>query len=61
MDIEKILERLDNINKTLEGILNVMKAPESTFDRVLEYAGALVGILGILGIVDIIRTWIVGG
>ncbi|GHV51972.1 hypothetical protein AGMMS49579_08480 [Spirochaetia bacterium] len=59
--MEKIIEKLENINKTLEGILEVMKKPESKFEKVLEYGGAGVSILGILSIIDIIRTWIVGG
>jgi preprotein translocase subunit Sss1 len=59
--MEKVVEKLDTINKTLEGILEVMKRPESKFEKVLEYGGAGVSVLGILSIIDIIRTWIGGG
>jgi preprotein translocase subunit Sss1 len=57
----QVIEKLDTINKTLESILEVLKKPESKFEKVLEYGGAGVGILGILSIIDIIRTWLVGG
>jgi hypothetical protein len=59
--MEKIVEKLDNINKTLEEILAVMQTPQSTINKVLEYGGAGVSILGILSIIDIIRNWIMGG
>ena len=59
--MEKVIEELAAINKTLEGILEVMKKPESKFEKGLEYGGAGVGILGILSIVDIIRRWLLGG
>jgi hypothetical protein len=58
--MEKVIEKRDAINKTLEGMLDVMKKPESKFEKVLEYGGAGVSILGILSIIDIIRTWIGG-
>jgi preprotein translocase subunit Sss1 len=61
LNMEKIIEQLERMNKTLEGILDFMKKPESTINKVLEYGGAGVSILGILGIVDIIRNWIFGG
>ncbi|GHV80504.1 hypothetical protein AGMMS49944_22950 [Spirochaetia bacterium] len=59
--MEKVVEKLDAINKTLEGILAVMKKPESKFEKILEYGGAGVSILGLLSIIDIIRRWIIGG
>jgi len=59
--MEQIVERLDNINNTLECMLGVMKKPESKVMTVLKYAGAVVGVLGILTIVELIRQWIMGG
>jgi preprotein translocase subunit Sss1 len=59
--VTQVIEKLDTINKTLESILEVLKKPENKFEKVLEYGGAGVGILGILSIIDIIRAWIVGG
>jgi len=59
--MEKVVERLDNINKTLEGMLAVMKQPESKVMTVLKYAGAGVSALGFLSIAELIRQWIIGG
>jgi hypothetical protein len=59
--MERVIEKLDTINKTLEGILAVMKKPESKFEKGLEYGGAGVSVLGILSIIDLIRKWIMGG
>jgi len=59
--MEQIVERLDNINKTLIGIQSVLARPENKVMTVLKYAGAFVGALGILTVVEIIRQWIMGG
>jgi len=59
--MEQIVEKLDNINKTLDCILGVMKQPESRVMTVLKYAGAIVGTLGILTVIELIRQWIIGG
>jgi preprotein translocase subunit Sss1 len=59
--MERVIRKLDAINKNLESILAVIKKPENKFEKMLEYGGAGVGILGILSIVELIRTWIVGG
>ena len=59
--MEQIVERLDNINNTLECMLGVMKQPESKVMTVLKYVGAVVGALSFLGIVEIVRQWIIGG
>jgi preprotein translocase subunit Sss1 len=58
--MEKVEEKLDNINKTLEGILEVMKKPENKFQNALTLAGAGVGVLGIIHIIDTILNWIGG-
>jgi hypothetical protein len=59
--VERIVEKLDIINSTLEKMLDVMKKPENKFLRLLEIIGLGVGILSILNAVDIIRNWIIGG
>ncbi|GHU20323.1 hypothetical protein FACS1894163_13360 [Spirochaetia bacterium] len=38
--MEKVEEKHKNINKTLEGILEVMKKPENKFQNALTLAGA---------------------
>jgi preprotein translocase subunit Sss1 len=58
---EEIVKQLEHINETLEGMLEFMKKPESKFLKVLEVTGAGVSILGVLSVIDIIRTWITGG
>ena len=59
--MEKVVEKLDNINKTLEGILKVLSTPENKVMTIFKYVGAGVSALGILGIAELIRRWIMGG
>jgi len=58
---EKILEQWTKTNKILEDISNTIKAPKTMLEKILEYGGAGVGILGILSIIDIIRNWVLRG
>jgi hypothetical protein len=58
---EKELQQWERTNRTLEEIRDAMKAPKSLLEKILEYGGAGVGILGILSIIDIVRSWIQGG
>ena len=55
--MEKIAEMLDNINRTLEKILEVIGKPENKFHKTLEVFGICVGMLSILTAIDIIRNW----
>ena len=59
--MEKVVEKLDTINSTLEKMLEVMKKPESKFFRALEIIGLGVGILSVFNAIDIIRSWVIGG
>ena len=59
--MDRIVEKLDAIDKTLERMLEVMKKPENKFLRALEIIGLGVGALSILNAADIIRSWIIGG
>ena len=54
---EKIVEKLGNINQTLEKILGVMEKPENPFIKILTIAGIGVGILGIIQVIDTISKW----
>jgi len=58
--MEKIVEKLDNINKTLEGIKEILKTPENKVMTVFKYVGAGVSALGLLSIIELIRQWIMG-
>jgi len=51
---------LDNINKTLQGIQEILRTPENKVMTVFKYVGAGVSALGILSIVELIRQWIIG-
>ena len=59
-----MVEKLDNINRTLEKhnvfmqkMLDVMQKPENPFFKVLTIAGVGVGILGIIQVIDTILKW----
>ena len=53
----KIVDKLDNINSTLEKILEVMAKPEHPFMRFLTIAGMIGGFLGIIAMIDIVIKW----
>jgi preprotein translocase subunit Sss1 len=62
--MEQIVEKLGNLNKTLEKhneitqkILEIMQKPENPFFKALTIAGIGVGILGIIQVVDTILKW----
>jgi len=59
--MEEVVDKLDDIHKTLEGIRQILGTPESKVMIVLKYIGAGVGAFGILSIIEIIRQWIIGG
>ena len=58
---ETELEQWKRTNEALEGIKDAMQTPKTLLEKILEYGGAGVSILGILGIIDIVRNWILGG
>jgi len=57
----KITDKLDNINRTLEKILEVMEKPEHTIKKALIIGGLLVGIFSIISELDIVIKWIKEG
>jgi len=59
--MEQVVEKLDNINKTLEGIQQILSTPENKVMTVFKYVGAGVSALGFLSIAELIRQWIIGG
>jgi len=61
MLMKKIVEKLDEINKTLESIQKILKTPENRVMTVFKYVGAGVSALGFLSIVELIRQWIMRG
>jgi len=59
--MEEITKKLDNINITLEKMLDVIKKPRSPFLLILEIAGMFVGIFGIITLLDTIFKWLKEG
>ena len=59
--MEKIVEKLDEINKTLKGIQGILRTSDNKVMTVFKYVGAGVSALGFLSIVELIRQWIMGG
>jgi hypothetical protein len=59
--IEQVITELAELNKKVDVIIGIMKEPENKFLKLMEIVGDAVGIIGILAIVDIIRSWILGG
>ena len=53
----KIVDKLDNINRTLEKILGVMDKPENPFIKILKIAGLFAGFLAIIHVIDTIFSW----
>jgi hypothetical protein len=56
-----IAEKLEDINKTLKKILDVMPKESGKFTRGLEIIVLFVGVFGIIALIDIIRNWLIGG
>ena len=59
--MEEVVEKLDNIHKTLEGIRQILGTPENKVMIIFKYVGAGVSALSILTIAELIRQWIIGG
>ena len=59
--MEKVVEKLDNINQTLEKMLGVMQKPENKLIRALKIIGLSAGALAIFNIIENIVNWIIGG
>jgi len=59
--MEKIVEKLDDINKKLEGIQKILRIPGNKVMTIFKYVGAGVSALGFLSIVELIRQWIMRG
>jgi len=54
-------ETIKHISATLDEILTFLKKPENKLLKVLEVGGAIASVLAVLGIVDLILKWIIGG
>ena len=54
-------DTIQHISDTLDEVLVFLKKPSNKFIRALDIGGAVVSVLAILGIIEIIRNWILGG
>jgi hypothetical protein len=52
---------LKHISEMLDKILAVLIKPPNKFARTSEFIATVVTILGIIGIVDVIKNWFFGG
>ena len=59
--MEAVVDKLDNINQTLEKILGVMNKPENKIVKIFAFFGLFVGALGIVNIIDTVLQWITRG
>ena len=57
----RVPQKLDKINQTLEKILGVMQKPKNKIIRVFETIALVASATGILYFIDVIRNWIIGG
>jgi len=53
----KIVDKLDNINETLEKIADVINKPENPFLKWLGIGGMFAGFFGIIHVIDTIIKW----
>ena len=59
--MEQVISELTELNKKVDVIIDILKKPENKYLKIMEIVGNAVGIIGILAIVDILKTWILGG
>jgi len=59
--MDKVADKLDSINKTLEKMLAVMDRPRHKIVHIVMLVGLFVAALGIVNIVDTVLRWITGG
>ena len=59
--MEKIVEKLDNINRTLEKMLGVMSKPDHPVKRFLVIAGMVASLFVIIEAIDTIVNWLKEG
>jgi len=53
----KIVDKLDNINTTLEKMLKAMEKPKNPFLKGIEIGGMFAGFFGIIHVIDTIMKW----
>jgi len=59
--MEQVVAELKALNKKADIMLGIMQKPENKLYRLLEILSNAVGVIGLLAIVELVRTWILGG
>jgi hypothetical protein len=59
--VEQVIAELVELNKKVDVLIDIIQKPESKFLKLMEVVGNIVGIIGILAVIDIIRNWLLGG
>jgi len=49
------------LNKKADIIINIMQKPENKFLKILEILANAAGVVGLLAVIEIMRTWFIGG
>jgi hypothetical protein len=57
----QIVTELENLNKKADVIIGIMLTPEKKYVTIMQIIVNTISIIGILSIVELIRSWIVGG
>jgi len=59
--MEQIIEQLEKLNKKADAIIGIMQTPVSKLKKISEIIATAVAIISVLAIIDVIRSWIIGG
>ena len=59
--MDKVAEKLDDINQTLGQMLVVMQKPKHRVVQTVMLVGLFVGALGIVNVIDTVLRWVIGG
>jgi hypothetical protein len=56
-----VVAELVKLNKKADNIIGIMQKPQNKVLKIMEIIGNAAGIISILAIVELIRSWIIGG
>jgi len=59
--MEQVVSELKELNRKAGVMLDIVQKPENKLYRLLEILSNAVGVIGLLAIVELVRTWILGG
>jgi len=59
--MEQVVSELKELNRKADVMLDIIQKPENRLYRLLEILSNAVGVIGLLAIVELVRTWILGG